>query len=467
MSEDEQESTWGKFVVDSKSFAGRLAPALAPSFDFAQGPTTQEQLLEWVDSPDYECPDVAHFNYRQVKVLIADCLASRGKVKHLDLPPVFWNLLDENLIKAEKLWLDTHSGQMGWPDEGLIENPSQRESVFTTAAQLHVLFSSWYSLFGESLNGTGDAIWEQVFAEVDFSEDEFDRVRVSVAGAVQPFFLWEIDYPFPAKHSSLITTQSPGIASWFVLFSLHKVFRLFGLLVADVLRGPSEGDDIELRHSMFAYWADIQAALSVAQYWYDRIYSLHETLTEFEKRVAFDAANRSLKGLKIPKANVKQMGLLRLFFWYQDPTSQIAGFPQWQAFWMAKKGKMQPGKDCDVDPEEVRIAQAELRGPYETAVMKVAFEKAVSDFRINHSASKEWLQILNHEHSRATQENVKWVVLRLIGNNGESLTTMNRAFTWYEGYRKKLAPIKKEYSANLKTIKVEVKKELMVGKITK
>ncbi|PZO16704.1 MAG: hypothetical protein DCE87_05660 [Betaproteobacteria bacterium] len=449
MSEDEQESTWDKFVGDSKSFAGRLAPALAPSFDFAQGPTTQEQLLEWVDSPDYECPDVAHFNYRQVKVLIADCLADRGKVKHLDLPPVFWNLLDENLIKAEKLWLDTHSGQMGWPDEGLIENPSQRESVFTTAAQLHVLFSGWYSLFGESLNGTGDAIWEQVFAEVDFSEDEFDRVRVSVKGAVQPFFLWEVDYPFPEKHSSVITTQSPGIAAWFVLFSLHKVLRLFCLLVADVLRGPSEGDDIELRHSVFAYWADIQAALSVAQYWYDRIYSLDETLIEFGKRVSSEAETMTLEELEKTDAPLLHVGRLRLFNWFKNSLSSEAGFYQWQAFCMAKDDQLEPPNETEWDREGVRLVVAELHCSFQTAVMKLAFDQAVADFRKSHPYEKKLLSILDHKDPKPTANNVEALVTMLIGNEaGSAKTSFSRARKEFADYRENAKSFRKEFSKN-------------------
>lgn len=464
MSEDEQESTWDKFVGDSKSFAGRLAPVLAPSFDFAQGPTTQEQLLEWVDSPDYECPDVAHFNYRQVKALIADCLAARGEVKHLDLPPVFWNLLDEKLAKAEQLWLDTHIGQMGWPDEGLIENHRQRESVLTTAIQLHILFSRWYEKYGESLNGTGDVIWDEVLSETKFSQGTLDRIRVSLDGVEKPFFLWEVDYLSANKPELTITIQSPEIASWFVLFSLHKVFRLFGLLVADVLRGPSEGDDVELMHHLFEYWADIQAAMAVAQYWYDRIYSLHETLTEFGKRVSSEAETMTLEELEKPDAPLLHVGRLRLFNWFKNPTSSEAAFSQWQAFWMAKNGQIEPPNETEWDHEGVRLVGAELRCSFQTALMKLAFDQAVADFRKSHPYEKDLLLILDRKNPKPTANDLEVLVTMLIGNEaGSAKTSFIRARNEFAEYREKVDSSRKEFPKTFQANKAKVRKKLIAG----
>ncbi len=343
---------WEWFGENQSGLAGRGALLDESSLAFAAGPATTAQLLEWVDNPQYECPDFSRFDYQQVKTLIADCLANRETVKHLSLPPVFWRLLDENLIKAENLWGFTLGERMGWTRKGLAENPSQHAGVFTTATQLHILFSRWYDKHGDSLNGTGDDLWGEILAEVRFSEEKFDQIRVSFEGAEQPFFLWEVDYTFPQqKFLSTITIQSPDIAAWFVLFSLHKVFRLFCLLAAEVLRGPVEFDDAELSHCLFEYWADIQSAMAVAQYWDDRFYSLSETLEQFNRRAQILAKQYNSyevsEGVKKPEIPYQAIGRVNLFNWFSRTSDLgMVDLDVWKAHWAAMYDKPPP-KDTD------------------------------------------------------------------------------------------------------------------------
>jgi hypothetical protein len=464
MSKDEQVRTWDYFGDNSKNFSGGLNQPVASSFDFAQGPITKDQLLEWVDQPDYACPDVVQFDYQRLTELISNCLANREKVSHLGLPPVFWRLLEENLVKAENLWGFTLSDYIGWTKQGLSESPNQRESVFTTATQLHILFSSWYEKYGESLNGTGDVIWDEVLSETKFSQGTLDRIRVSLDGAEKPFFLWEVDYLSANKPELTITIQSPEIASWFVLFSLHKVFRLFGLLVADVLRGPSEGDDVELMHHLFEYWADIQAAMAVAQYWYDRIYSLHETLTEFGKRVSSEAETMTLEELEKPDAPLLHVGRLRLFNWFKNPTSSGAAFSQWQAFWMAKNGQIEPPNETEWDHEGVRLVCAELRCSFQTALMKLAFDQAVADFRKSHPYEKDLLLILDRKNPKPTANDLEVLVTMLIGNEaGSAKTSFIRARNEFAEYREKVDSFRKEFPKTFQANKGKVRKKLIAG----
>ncbi|MFN7507195.1 MAG: hypothetical protein ACK5Q1_16730, partial [Limnobacter sp.] len=73
MSEGEQESTWDtwdKCVDNSKSFAGRIATPVTPTFDFAKGPANREQLFEWAKSTDLECPNVFQFDAKQFVDLV-------------------------------------------------------------------------------------------------------------------------------------------------------------------------------------------------------------------------------------------------------------------------------------------------------------------------------------------------------------------------------------------------------------
>lgn len=466
MSKDQQVRTWDYFGDNSKNFSDRLNQPVIPSFDFAQGPVTKDQLLEWVDHPDYACPDVVQFDYQRVTKLISDCLANREKVSHLRLPPVFWRLLEENLAKAEKLWDDTLHGQMAWSPNALEQD--EHESVFTTATQLHLIFSRWYSKHGRGLNGTGDAVWKQVLVDVDFCEAKYDRVRLSVKGVECSFFLWEADYRFIGRPEFTRTIQSPEIAAWFVLFSLHKVYRLFCLLMADVLRGPDDGDDAELSHYIFEYWVDIQSAMAVATYWYDRIYSLNETLSEFEKRVSSRAEAMTREELEKLDAPIRSVGLVRLFNWFKYPSSAQAGSRQWEAFWMAKEGQLQPHKNFEWDVEALRIAMAEFWGTRETTIMKLTFDKALKTFREENPLQKNWLEILDRRHTTATKENLAMVVVKLIGNSDNSAKTIiERAFKAVEAYEKKLGMAKKEYFSNLTRNKAKVKKDLMAGKITK
>ncbi|MBU0783100.1 MAG: hypothetical protein KJ798_02795 [Gammaproteobacteria bacterium] len=339
---------WEWFGENLSGLAGRGALLDESSFAFAAGPATTAQLLEWVDKPDYECPDLARFDYQQVKTLIADCLANRETVKHLSLPPVFWRLLDENLIKAENLWGFILDGRMGWTREALAENPNQHAGVFTTATQLHILFSRWYEKHGDSLNGTGDDLWGEILAELRFSEEKFDQIRVSFEGAEQPFFLWEVDYTFPQqKFLSTITIQSPDIASWFVLFSLHKVFRLFCLLAAEVLRGPVEFDDAELSHCLFECWADIQSAMAVVQYWDDRFYSLSETLEQFNRRAQILANQFNLYevsgDVEKPEIPYQAIGRVKLLNWFsRSNDSGMVELDVWRAHWAAMNNELPP-----------------------------------------------------------------------------------------------------------------------------
>lgn len=464
MSKDEQVRTWDYFGDNSKNFSDRLNRPVTPSFDFAQGPVTKDQLLEWVDHPDYACPDVVQFDYQRVTKLISTCLASREKVSHLGLPPVFWRLLDENLVKAENLWGFALSDYIGWKNQGLSESPNQRESVFTTATQLHILFSHWYAKHGDSLNGTGEVIWDEVLSEVKFSQGRLDRIRVSFEGVEQPFFLWEVDYPSAERPGFTITIQSPEIAAWFVLFSLHKAFRLFGLLVADVLRGTSEGDDADLRHYLFEYWADIQAVMAVAQYWYDRIYSLNETLTEFRKRVSSEAETMTLEELKKPDAPLLHVGRLRLFNWFKNLSSGEAAFSQWQAFWMAKNGQLEPPNDTEWDPEGVRFVVSELHCSFQIAVMKLAFEKAITDFRTGHPYEKDLLLILDRKHSKPKAKDVEDLVFLLIGNeDGSSKTSFIRSRQAVADYREKVDSFRREFPKMLQGNTAKVRKKFIAG----
>lgn len=347
MSKDEQVCTWDYFGDNSKNFSGGLNQPVASSFDFAQGPITKDQLLEWVDHPDYACPDVVQFDYQRLTELISNCLANREKVSHLGLPPVFWRLLEENLVKAENLWGFTLSDYIGWTKQGLSESPNQRESVFTTATQLHILFSSWYEKHGDSLSGTGEVVWDEVLSEVKFSQGRLDRIRVSFEGVEQPFFLWEVDYPADERPESTVTIQSPEIAAWFVLFSLHKVFRLFGLLVAELLLDPSDEHDAELTHYMFEYWTDIQAAMAVAQYWYDRIYSLGETLKEFNGRaqiLANQFNSYEVGGeVKKPEIPYQAIGRVKLLNWFSRSNDWgMVELDVWMAHWAAINNELPP-----------------------------------------------------------------------------------------------------------------------------
>lgn len=464
MSKDRQASGCAKYFDTSENSVDRLSLPVEPSFDFARGPATKEQLIEWVNcpDPDYQCPDVVQFDYQKVTTLISDCMANREKVGHLGLPSVFWRMLEENLVKAEDFWDFTLNGQMVWSPNTLEQG--EHESVFTTATQLHLIFSRWYSKHGRGLNGTGDAVWNQVLAELNFSEAEYDCVRVSVEGGERPFFLWEADYPSTENLDSTITIQSPEIAAWFVLFSLHKVYRLFCLLVAEVLRGLSDGNDAELSHNMFEYWADIQAAMAVAQYWYDRIYSLHETLTEFEKRVSSDAETMTLEELKKPDAPLLHVGRLRLFNWFKNPSSSEAGFSQWQFFWMAKNGQLEPPNDTEWDHEEVRLAIADLHCSFQTAVMKLAFDKAVADFRKSHPYEKNLLLILDRKHSKPTAEDIEQLVSMLIGNeDGSAKTSFIRARKAVADYREKIDSFRKDFRKKLQSNTAKVRKKLIFG----
>lgn len=466
MSKDRQASGCAKYFDTSENSVDRLSLPVEPSFDFARGPATKEQLIEWVNcpDPDYQCPDVVQFDYQRVTKLISGCLANREKVSHLGLPPVFWRLLEENLAKAEKLWDDTLNGQMVWDPDVLKNDSIQCESVFATAKQLHVIFLRWYWKHGDGLNGTGDAVWNQVLAELNFSEAEYDCVRVSVEGGERPFFLWEADYPSTENLDSTITIQSPEIAAWFVLFSLHKVYRLFCLLVAEVLRGLSDGNDAELSHNMFEYWADIQAAMAVAQYWYDRIYSLHETLTEFEKRVSSDAETMTLEELKKPDAPLLSVGRLRLFNWFKNSSSGEAAFVQWQAFWMAKNDQLEPPNDTEWDHEKVRLAIVELHCSFQTAVIKLAFDKAVADFRKSHPYEKNLLLILDRKHPKPTANDVEVLVTMLIGNEaGSAKTSFIRARNAFAEYRKKVDSFRKDFRKKLQSNTVKVRKKLIAG----
>ena len=406
MSKDEQVRTWDYFGDNSKNFSDRVNQPVVPSFDFAQGPVTKDQLLEWVDYPDYVCPDVVQFDYQRVTKLISDCLANREKVSHLGLPPVFWRLLEENLAKAENLWGFTVGGYIGWTKQGLSENPNQRQSVFTTATQLHILFSSWYEKYGDSLSGTGDVIWAEVLSEIKFSQGRLDRIRVSSDAEEKPFFLWEADYPSTENLDSTITIQSPEIAAWFVLFSLNKVYRLFCLLVAEVLRGPSEGDDAELSHNMFEYWADIQAAMAVAQYWYDRIYSLLETLGEHEKvlrlisrTINWDDSNPR------PNVNFKSMGTCQLFDWFSNSADiKMTERKLWQATWAALKNEQPPS-----NPETLKNFYLEK---YSLAVKRIKSE--------GEKEIKNFLPVLAREVKNPTKEAVGGAVMRLTNRSPDS-----------------------------------------------
>lgn len=468
MSDNAHYFAWAKFGGNPGRSLDGLNPPASRSFDFAKGPVTEEQLFEWVNPPDYECPDCAQFDYQQVRRLIGDCLATAEKVNRLALPKVFWRLLADNLDKAENLWSFTLDGYMGWTRQGLAEDPLQRESVSTTAAQLHILFSTWYSMHGDCLNGTGEVIWDEVLSQIKFSQGKLDRIRASFKEFEQPFFLWEVDYIFPEKSAFTITIKSPEIAAWFVLFSLHKVFRLFCLLAADVLRGPSEGDDVELSHSLFEYWADIQAAMAVSHYWYDRIHSLNEALDEFEKRVCSDAHRMTREQLRKRDAPRLSVGRVNLFEWFKNPSSREAGYSQWQSFWMAKTGQLEPSNDTECDHEEVRLAIAELRDSYQTAVMKLTFDKAVADFRKKHRYEKNLLLILDGKQTKPTATDVKELVVMLIGNaDGSANTIFSRAFQDVSAYREKLNSDRKEYSKRFQENKAKAKKILISGQNTK
>jgi len=200
---------------------------------------------------------------------------------------------------------------------------------------------------------------------------------------------------------------------------------------------------------VFAYWADIQAALSVAQYWYDRIYSLDETLIEFGKRVSSEAETMTLEELEKTDAPLLHVGRLRLFNWFKNSLSSEAGFYQWQAFCMAKDDQLEPPNETEWDREGVRLVVAELHCSFQTAVMKLAFDQAVADFRKSHPYEKKLLSILDHKDPKPTANNVEALVTMLIGNEaGSAKTSFSRARKEFADYRENAKSFRKEFSKN-------------------
>lgn len=169
-----------------------------------------------------------------------------------------------------------------------------------------------------------------------------------------------------------------------MLFSLHKVFRLFCRLAAEVLRGPVEFDDAELNNCLFEYWADIQSDMTVARYWDDRFYSLSETLEQFNRRAQILANQYNSyevsEGVEKPEIPYQAIGRVNLFNWFsRTGDSGMVDLDVWKAHWAALNNEPPPKDNEQLKRYYVQWFEAAKKKSSGDETMLAVLERTCSD----------------------------------------------------------------------------------------
>lgn len=374
------------------------------TLDLVHGPTSASELtcwaeLDWLES----CPDLLHFKFKRVIDLIRERLAE-GRGKHADLPPVFFDKLGEALNSIDCAIAGTPLPFFSCPIYEDIADSQVREGAREAGQQLLTLFNEWENRHGEFLSGTGETVWSDVLAGPLAIGENLDRIAYKGPDELPwPFYKWEVIYN-PDSDDQLARQSAVDIAAWFSQFAAHQMLHKVAVLIMMLDSGlPEAGHRKDYFNDLWILWLDIERATLLVDYWFDKAWSIAETLCENEKVLRL--VSRSIKlddANPRPDMDYKSIGTCQLFDWFSNSADvKMTERNLWQATWAALKDERPPS-----NPETLKNFYLEK---YSLAEKRIESEKEMS-----------LLPVLARKVKNPTKTTVEGVVMRLTNRAPQS-----------------------------------------------
>jgi len=413
MSKKRHDSGWNQFGGGSGALLSDDPVDTVFSLDLVYGPTSASELISWAELDWFDsCPDPLHFKFKRVIDLIRERLAE-GRGKHADLPPVFFGTLGEALNSIDSVVAGTPLPFFSCPMYNDIADWQVREGAREAGQQLLILFNEWENRHGESLSGTGDSVWSDVLAGPLAIGENLERIVWRGPDELPwPFYKWEVIYN-PDSDDQLARRSAVDIAAWFSQFAAHQMLHKVAVLVADLDSGQLGAESREgYSNHLWCWWLDIERTTRLADYWFDKAWSIAETLCENEKVLRL--ISRAFKwNDSNPRPNVeyKSIGTCQLFDWFSNSADfKMTEVKLWQATWAALKDEQPP-------PDREKLENFYLD------------KHALAEKRIKSEGGKEeknLLPVLARKVKNPTKTAVEGVVMRLTNREPKSGSTVIR-----------------------------------------
>lgn len=345
MSNKRHDSGWNQFGGGSGALLSDDPVDTVFALDLVYGPTSASELISWAELDWFEsCPDPLHFKFKRVIDLIRERLA-QGRGKHADLPPVFFGTLGEALDSIDSVVAGTPLPFFSCPMYNDIADWQVREGAKEAGQQLLILFNEWQNRHGESLSGTGDSVWSDVLVGPLAIGENLERIVWRGPDELPwPFYKWEVIYN-PDSDDQFARQSAVDIAAWFSQFAAHQMLHKVAVLVADLDSGQLGAESREgYSNHLWGWWLDIERTTRLADYWFDKAWSIAETLCENEKVLRLISRTIKLDDPNPrPGVDYKSIGTHHLFDWFSNSADvKMTELELWRATWAALKDERPP-----------------------------------------------------------------------------------------------------------------------------
>lgn len=406
MSDNRHGAGWNQFGGGSVAPPSSGPVDTVFTLDPVYGPASASELISWAELDWREsCPDLLNFNFNVAIDLIREHLAeSRGE--NADLPPVFFDKLREALNSIDCIVAGTPLPFFSCPIYEDIADWQVREGAKEAGQQLLNLFNEWEKRHGATLSGTGNSVWSDVLAGMIKSGKNLDRIAwLGPDKLPWPFYKWEVIYKLDSD-DQLARQSAVDIAAWFSQFAahqmLHKVAGLIKMLDSEL---PEAGHLKHCLNDLWILWLDIERATRLADYWFDKAWSIAETLQQNEKLLRL--LSRTFRwgdSNPRPDTDYKSIGTCHLFDWFSNSADvKMTEFQLWQATWAALKDERPPS-----DKEKLKSFYLEMHA------------RAVKRIKSEGKKEEALLPVLARQVQDPTKTAVEGVVMRLTNRAPQS-----------------------------------------------
>jgi hypothetical protein len=341
MSEDEQESTWDEFVGNSKSFAGRIAAPITPMCGFAKGPANKEQLFEWAQSTDLECPNVFQFDVTQFVDLVKCSVLSKN-IDSSPNPSTHRIWIKSQLAKCVELWEKIlkadHLGVMN-SQKGKFKD--REDAVMPIARQLHCAYGVWCRVFSDDFDDGSMGAWEKFISELKMENEPLDCLQFEWNGVVLPRYLFRVSSESGTNGREVTDTfEANSIAAWFSLFAIYDTLRFLAAATCLLCAWNEDEDKHEFLSRLRGVRDEWVLHFNIAAQWYERSWFLDEIIYQLNLNLRLKVELSNVKDFEpLPDEPYQALGRETLFKWFMKSSLNLSEEDAWRARYMAHTGR--------------------------------------------------------------------------------------------------------------------------------
>jgi hypothetical protein len=407
MSNDGQGSDWSLFGHNRNSLAGMPVATVMPSLDFAQGPATLEQLFEWVDGNDFECPNVFQFDAKRFNDLVKSILSSTC-IDSSPEPSAHRIWIKSQLAKCMALWEKIlradHLGIMNFQKGKFKE---QEDSVMPIARQLHRAYCVWCRVFSDDFDDGSINAWERFISELQIEDQPLDALQFQSNGVVLPRYLLRATYESGPKGKEIARSfEASNIAAWFSLFAIYEAFQSLATATRQLCSWHAEEDKYDFLGRLRALRDESVLSFNIATQWYERSWFLDEIIYQINLnlRLKVELSNAT-DAEPSPDEPYQARGRETLFKWFMKSSLNLSEEDAWRARYMAYCGKSAES----IPLSELKEAYAKL------------FKQAEKKFELGKATSAQLSTLRREEQKKLKATLVYEVMAEMIPGNVDSI----------------------------------------------